>query len=122
MKGVHLEIQVREAGPVTVLDLSGKLTPDQGDVRLLETIDQLLQGGTTRILINLDQVPYMDSAGIGTLVSCYKHTSERSALLKLLNPRKRIFDLLHLVKLDKIFECFQDEQQAVASFGGTQTS
>lgn len=117
MEGVPLEIQVREAGPVTVLDVSGKLTPDQGDVRLLETIDQLLQGGATRILINLDQVPYMDSAGIGTLVSCYKHATERGVTLKLLNPRKRIFDLLHLVKLDKIFECFHEEQQAVASFG-----
>lgn len=107
---------------MTVLDLSGKLTPDQGDVRLLETIDQLLQGGSTRILFNLDQVPYMDSAGIGTLVSCYKHASERSATLKLLNPRKRIFDLLHLVKLDKIFECFHDEQEAIASFGSGPTS
>ena len=112
-----MEIQVREAGPVTVLDLTGKLTPDQGDVRLLETIDQLLQAGTSSILINLDQVPYMDSAGIGALVSCYKHVSERGATLKLLNPRKRIFDLLQLVKLDKIFECFHEEQLAVASFG-----
>jgi anti-sigma B factor antagonist len=111
-----LEIHVREAGLVTVLDLCGKLTRDQGDAQLLETIDRLLLGGASRILINLDQVPYMDSAGIGALVSCYKRALDRGSTLKLLNPKKRIFDLLHLVKLDGIFECFHDEQQAIASF------
>ena len=111
-----MEIHVRETGPVTVLDLAGKLTPYHGDAPLVDTVDGILQGGATRILINLDQVPYMDSAGIGALVSCYKHALERGATLKLLNPKKRVFDLLHLVKLDKIFECFHEEQQAIASF------
>lgn len=101
---------------MTVLDLSGKLTVYEGASLLLDTIDRLLHGGTSRILINLDQVPYMDSAGIGALVSCYNHSTERGSILKLLNPKKRVFDLLHLVKLDRIFECFHDEQQAIASF------
>ena len=111
-----MEIHVREAGLVTVLDLSGKLTLYEGHALLLDTIDRLLRDGTGRILINLDQVPYMDSAGIGALVTCYKHALERGSTLKLLNPRKRVFDVLHLVKLDGIFECFQEEQQAIASF------
>ena len=111
-----MEIHVREAGLVTVLDLSGKLTLYQGHALLLDTVDRLLHGGTGRILINLDQVPYMDSAGIGALVTCYKRALERGSTLKLLNPRKRVFDVLHLVKLDGIFECFHDEQQAIASF------
>jgi anti-sigma B factor antagonist len=111
-----LEIHVREAGPVTVLDLSGKITLYEGAAPLQETIDRLLHAGTSRLLINLDQVLYMDSAGIGALVSCYKRALERGSTLKLLNPKKRVFDLLHLVKLDRIFECFHDEQQAIASF------
>ncbi len=115
-----MEIQVREAGPVTVLDLAGKLTGFQGDETLLGTVDRLLAGGTSRILINLDQVPYMDSAGIGALVTSYKHAVEGGATLKLLNPQKRIFDLLHIVKLDGIFECFNEEQQAIASFAAGQ--
>jgi anti-sigma B factor antagonist len=115
-KVVAMEILVREVGPVTVLDLSGKLTPYHGDAPLQDTVIELVQGGTRRILINLDQVPYIDSAGIGALVSCYKHAVERGATVKLLNPQKRIFDLLQVVKLDKVFECFHEEQQAIASF------
>lgn len=111
-----MEIHVREEGPVTVLDLSGKMTLHQGDALLLDTVDRLLHGGPSRILINLDQVPYIDSAGIGALVSCYRRAVERGSTLKLLNPKRRVFDLLHLVKLDEIFECFHDEQQAIASF------
>ena len=62
----------------------------------------------------------MDSSGIGALVTCYKHAVDRGATLKLLNPRKRVFDVLHLVKLDGIFECFHDEQLAVTSFANGQ--
>ena len=113
-----MEIGVREVGPVTVLDLSGKVTLDQGDSLLVETVDALLEGGTSRrILVNLDQVPYMDSAGIGALVTCFRHAADRASTLKLVNPKKRVYDLLQVVKLDRIFECFDDEQQAVASFG-----
>ncbi|HZL86093.1 MAG TPA: STAS domain-containing protein [Candidatus Krumholzibacteria bacterium] len=111
-----MEIHVREVGPVTVLDLTGKLTLDKGGAGLLDAIDGLLHCGTRAILINLDQVPYMDSAGIGALVSSYKRALDRGATVKLLNPKKRVFDLLHLVKLDAIFECFHEEQQAIASF------
>jgi anti-sigma B factor antagonist len=111
-----VEIRVREAGLVTVLDLSGKLTVYQGVEPLLETVDRFLHGGSSKILINLDDVPYIDSAGIGALVTCYKRSTDRSAILKLLNPKKRVFDLLHVTKLDSIFECFHEEQAAIASF------
>ena len=99
-----------------MLDLTGKLTPFQGDSPLFDAVDGLLQSGARSILINLDQVPYMDSSGIGALVSCYKHAVDRGAAVKLLNPKKRVFDLLHLIKLDAIFEVFHDEPQAIASF------
>jgi anti-sigma B factor antagonist len=111
-----LEIQVREAGTVTVLDLSGKLTGYEGVELLQDAVGGLVHRGTSHILINLDQVPYMDSAGIGALVTCYKRALERGSTLKLLNPQKRVFDLLHIVKLDRIFECFNEETQALASF------
>jgi anti-anti-sigma factor len=112
-----MKIQLRRLGSVTVLDLSGKVTMGQADEALLAKVAELLEGeGLRHLLINLEQVPYMDSTGIGTLVLCYKHARQKNAELKLLNPAKRVFDLLHIVKLDSIFECFTDEQQAVASF------
>jgi anti-sigma B factor antagonist len=112
-----VDVQLRQSGTVTVVDLSGKVTLGQGDEALLARVSELLEvAGTKRLLINLDQVPYMDSAGIGALVQCYKRAEEHDATLKLLNPRRRVYDLLHVVKLDSVFQCFTDEQQAIASF------
>jgi len=112
-----VEINERTVGPVTVLDLSGKLTLGHSDERVLAEVVRVLESGAARVLINLDQVPYMDSAGMGALVTCGKRAVERGAALKLLNPSKRVYDLLTLVKLDRVFEMFHDETAAVASFG-----
>jgi len=101
---------------VTVLDLSGKLTLGHSDDGVLEAVQRLVDAGTAQILINLDQVSYMDSAGIGALVTCGKRATEGGSAVKLLNPQKRVYDLLTLVKLDRIFQVFHDEQAAIASF------
>ena len=100
-----------------VLDLSGKVTLGEGDEALLNAITDLVRTqGARQLLINLENVPYMDSSGIGTLVLCHRCAVQGNATVKLLNTRKRVYDLLQVVKLDSIFACFSDEQEAIASF------
>lgn len=113
-----MKIQLRQVGDVIVLDLSGKVTLGQGDEALLAKVGELVDGGGTKhLLVNLEHVPYMDSSGLSTLVLCYKRATAAGATIKLLNTRKRVYDLLHVVKLDTIFESFTTEVQAIASFG-----
>lgn len=111
-----MDLGVRDLGDVAVIDLSGKLTRGDGDDLLRATVDRLLAGGRRRILINLGKVPYMDSMGIGELMSTRKKTAVVGGTVKLLNPLKRVYDVLQLVKIDTVFETYQDEAQAVASF------
>ena len=114
-----MDVGVRDLGNVTVLDLSGKLTRGDGGPELRATVDRLLADGRVRILLNLAQVPYMDSAGISELVATHKKAAITGGAVKLLNPLKRVYDILQLVKLDSIFETYQDEATAVASFGAS---
>ena len=107
---------IREIGNVAILDLSGKITIGEGDVVLREKVNELLDGGKTRILLNLSKVKYMDSAGIGELVACYKRATEKSGTVKLLNPSGKVYDLLQLTKLEEVFETYRDEPEALASF------
>jgi anti-anti-sigma factor len=111
-----MDITIRRAGAVTVLDLRGKATLGVPDATLRRTVEDVAQPNA-KILVNLAEVPYMDSAGLGGLVVCHKLASAAGAEIKLLNPAKRVYDLLHVVKLNAIFECFTDEAAAIASFG-----
>lgn len=111
-----MKATVRQHGKISVVDLSGKITIGEGDVRLREAIEQLLKEDRKNILLNLKGVSYMDSAGIGELVACHKRTAERGGKIKLLNPTGRVFDVLQLTKLIEIFEVFEDERDALASF------
>jgi anti-sigma B factor antagonist len=112
----QLNIQQRQAGDVTVVDLSGKITIGEGSVHLRETIRKMLDGGTRKILLNLGDVSYVDSSGIGELVSSYTTTSNQGGQLKLLNLTRKIQDLLMITKLLTVFEHFDNEDSAVASF------
>ncbi len=112
-----MELEVRDSGDVAVLDLCGKLTRGDGDELLRVTVDGLLAAGRTRLLLNLAQVPYMDSMGIGALLSVRARAVTAGGSAKLLNPLKRVYDVLQLVKLDSVFETYQDEGLALASFG-----
>jgi anti-sigma B factor antagonist len=111
-----MKTKVRNIGKVAVLDLSGKITIGEGDVLLREEVNKLLESDRKSILLNLDKVTYMDSAGIGELVACFKRASEAGAKLKLLNPSGRVSDLLSLTKLQQVFEIFADEKEALVSF------
>jgi anti-sigma B factor antagonist len=111
-----MKVKEREIGHVMVVDLSGKITIGEGDIVLRERVHDLLDKGHLSILLNLEKVSYMDSAGIGELVACYKRAKEKDGVVKLLNPSGKVYDLLQLTKLEEVFETFRDEKQALVSF------
>ena len=111
-----MKASVRQIGQISVVDLSGKITIGEGDVVLRERVHELLDGGQHSILLNLEKVSYMDSAGIGELVACYKRAKEKEGTVKLLNPSGKVYDLLQLTKLEEVFETYRDEKEALVSF------
>lgn len=111
-----LKVRTRDANGILIIDLSGKITIGKGDLILREAVDQALKDGHASILLILSEVGYMDSAGIGELVACYKRVLERKGKMKLVKPAGRARDLLSLTKLDAYFETFETEQEALASF------
>jgi len=107
---------IREVGPVSIVDLSGRIALGEGSALLRKTVRDLLDGGQTRILLNLGDVNYIDSSGIGELVSGFTAVRNRSGELKLLNLTKKVNDLLQLTKLFTVFDVYSDEHTAVSSF------
>jgi anti-sigma B factor antagonist len=111
-----MKTKIRNVGDVAVVDLTGKITIGEGDVVLREEVNKLLESDVKKVLLNLNGVTYMDSAGIGELVACYKRAAEAGARLKLLNPSGRVSDLLSLTKLQQVFDIYNDEKDALVSF------
>ena len=111
-----MEIEERTLENVVVLDLKGKLTIGEGDELLKERINNLMQQGHRNLLLNLENVPYVDSAGLGGIVHTYTTVSRQGGKLKLVNLTKRITDLLAITKLLTVFETFESEADAVSSF------
>lgn len=111
-----MHIEERVVSDVTILDLTGKITLGEGDELLKDKINSLLNQGYRKILLNLEGVPYIDSAGLGEIVRTYTTVSRQGGKLKLLNLTKRIQDLLSITKLLTVFETFDAEEPAVASF------
>jgi len=111
-----MKVNIRQAGDVSVVDLSGKITIGEGDVVLREKVQELLDFDHKKILLNLEKGSYMDSAGIGELVACYKRAKEKEGTVKLLNPSGKVYDLLQLTKLEDVFDTFKNEKEAVESF------
>jgi anti-sigma B factor antagonist len=106
----------REVGPVTIVDLSGRIALGEGSALLRRTIRELLENGQTRILLNLGDVNYIDSSGIGELVSAFTAVRNRTGELKLLSLTKKVHDLLQLTKLFTVFEVYSEEGAAVRSY------
>jgi anti-sigma B factor antagonist len=111
-----MKATVRKLGRVAVVDIVGKITIGEGDVLLRQKVQELLDAGESRILLNLEKVKYMDSAGIGELVACYKRAKEKEGTVKLLNPSGKVYDLLQLTKLEEVFDTYRDEGEALGSF------
>lgn len=111
-----MQIEERMVGDVTLLDLKGKMTLGEGDELLKDKINSLLNQGHKKLVLNLEAVPYIDSAGLGEIVRTYTTVSRQGGKLKLLNLTKRIQDLLAITKLLTVFETFESESEAVKSF------
>ena len=111
-----MQIDERSVGDVIVLDLLGKMTLGEGDELLKDKINSLVHQGRRKIVLNLEQVPYLDSAGLGEIVRTYTTISRQGGSLKLLNLTKRITDLLSITKLLTVFETYDNELDAVRSF------
>ncbi|HEY2456811.1 MAG TPA: STAS domain-containing protein [Candidatus Acidoferrum sp.] len=106
----------RDDGPITLVDLSGRIALGEGSALLRKTIRDLLEGGRLKIVLNLGDVNYIDSSGIGELVSGFTAVRNRGGELKLLNLTRKVHDLLQITKLFTVFDVYSDEHTAVHSF------
>ena len=114
-----MQIDERMAGDVVVLDLKGKITLGEGDELLKDKVNSLVNQGHKKIVLNLADVPYIDSAGLGEIVRTYTTVSRQGGSLKLLNLTKRITDLLSITKLLTVFDTYDSENEAVQSFSAS---
>lgn len=114
-----MQITERSVGDVMVLDVKGKITLGEGDEMLKDKVNSLVNQGQRKIILNLAEVPYLDSAGLGEVVRAYTTVSRQGGSLKLLNLTKRITDLLSITKLLTVFETFDSENDAVRSFSAS---
>ena len=111
-----MQITERALADVMILDLKGKITLGAGDELLKDKVNSLVNQGQRKIVLNLAEVPYLDSAGLGEVVRAYTTVSRQGGSLKLLNLTKRITDLLSITKLLTVFDTFDSEDEAVRSF------
>lgn len=114
-----MQILERTAGDVLILDVKGRITLGEGDELLKDKVNSLLNQGQKKIILNLAEVPYIDSAGLGEIVRTYTTVSRQGGNLKLLSLTKRIADLLSITKLLTVFETFDSENEAVQSFSAS---
>jgi anti-sigma B factor antagonist len=114
---MDIKIEERPVGHVAVLDIVGKLTMDEGAQHLKDKINSLIAQERTHIVLNLKDVPYIDSGGLGQLVASYGSVMKTGGALKLLNVSSRNHDLLSITRLVTVFESFGSEAEAVQSFG-----
>jgi len=112
----ELNLTERQAGDVTILDMNGKVTLGEGSVALRTTVRRLLGDGKKKILLNLGSVGYIDSSGIGELVSSFTAVNKENGSLKLLNLTQKIQDLLAITKLLTVFDVYDSESDALSSF------
>jgi len=114
-----MQIDERNVGDVMVLDVKGKVTLGEGDEMLKDKVNSLVNQGHKKIVLNLAEVPYIDSAGLGEIVRTYTTVSRQGGSLKLLNLTKRITDLLPITKLLTVFETYDSENEAIRSFSAS---
>ena len=114
-----MQIDERTVGDVMVLDVKGKVTLGEGDEMLKDKVNSLVGQGNKKIVLNLAEVPYIDSAGLGEIVRTYTTVSRQGGSLKLLNLTKRITDLLSITKLLTVFETYDSEAEAIRSFSAS---
>jgi anti-sigma B factor antagonist len=113
---MSLKADVRRVGDVAIVDLAGRITLGEGSGLVRNTIKDLVNSGQKNILINLKDVTYLDSAGLGEMVGAYASVTNAGGSVKLLHPQNKVHDLLQVTKLYTVFVAFDDEQEALRSF------
>lgn len=114
---MSLKMSTREAKGIVIIDLSGQITLGEASVALRDEVRDQLGQKFSKILLNLANVSYIDSAGLGELTAAYTSVRNRGGDLKLLNLTKRVQDLMQITKLYTVFDVYDDEKKAIASFG-----
>ena len=114
---MSMKASTRQVDGVTIVDLSGRITLGEGSVVLRDTVKDLLGKGQTKILLNLGDVSYIDSSGIGELVSAFTSVRNQGGELKLLHLTKKVHDLLQITKLYTVFDVKEDEAAGIKAFG-----
>ena len=114
---MSIDFSIRQSDDITIVDLKGRITLGEGSVTVRDTVHGLLSKGQKKILLNLGDVNYIDSSGIGELVSAFTTAKNQGGELKLLNLTKKVHDLLQITKLYTVFDVKDDEALAVESFG-----
>ncbi len=113
---MNLKMHTRTESGVLIIDLNGRITIGEGSVSIRDEVRQALEEGFRKILLNLGDVSYIDSAGLGELISAYTSVKNRNGELKLLNLTKRVHDLMQITKLYTVFDVYDDEGKAIARF------
>ena len=111
-----MTIDTRAADGVTILDIHGKITIGEGSAEIRNTVRDLLQAGRKKILLNMEDVSYVDSSGIGEMVSSFTTVTNQDGQLKLLHLTKKLRELLAITKLLTVFDSYTDEGEALSSF------
>jgi anti-sigma B factor antagonist len=119
---MSLKINVRESGNVVILDLNGRITIGEETASLRDTIKEHVDGGQKNILLNLAEVGYIDSTGLGQFVGSFATVTSRGGQLKLLNLQKKLQELMQITKLITVFETYTNESAAVRSFASAATA
>ena len=116
---MSMKFKTRTVDGITILDLNGRITLGEGSVVLRDAVRDVLSKGSNRILLNVGGVDYIDSSGVGELVSAYTSVKNQGGELKLLNLTKKVHDLLQITKLYTVFDVHDEEASAIASFQPT---
>ena len=111
-----MEVKKRDKGNVTILDLKGKITIGAGEIALRNAVQDVINAGVKNVILNMKDVTTIDSAGVGELVSAYTTSTNRGAALKLANLPAKVQDILVITQLITVFDVFDSEDEAVASF------
>jgi anti-sigma B factor antagonist len=111
-----MKIKVRDTGTVRIMDIEGKITIGSGDVELRKQVEDSIGAGRINLLLNLGGVSHIDSSGIGEMVGCFTTLARKGGKMKLLNLTQKINDILQVTQLITVFDVFDNEAEAVASF------
>ena len=118
---MSMKVAIRQVDGVTILDLSGRITLGEGSIILRDSVRDLLAKGSRKILLNLGEITYIDSSGIGELVSAFTSIKNAGGELKLLNLTKKVHDLLQITKLYTVFDIWDNEASAITAFHNAST-